>query len=75
MINSFVERLAKLGIDVSLQGNYPWIYLYKINDTGVTEKFMANHGWTVFILKQDGTYYMPDRKAAFKLIRKYIKED
>ncbi len=71
MINTFVERLVKLGITIELIGNYPWIYLYKVNGNKVTEKFMANHGFTAFILKRDGSYSITDRSTVFNTIRKY----
>jgi hypothetical protein len=49
-IPSFVERLKKIGVNVELIGNYPWIYLDKINGKKVKGTFMANHGFTVFFL-------------------------
>lgn len=27
----FIERLKKIGINIELVGNYPWIYLHRIN--------------------------------------------
>ena len=37
-IASFINRLGKLGIEVDLISNFPWIYLYKINSKKVKEK-------------------------------------
>jgi hypothetical protein len=43
----FTNRLNKIGISVELVGNYPWIYLSKVNGVSVGEKFMSNHGFTL----------------------------
>ena len=72
MINKFVDRLQKIGITADLAANYPWIYITHINGIRVTEKFQANHGFTVFYLNKDG-YVWSDRREVFKLIRKYLK--
>ena len=40
-LSIFINRLKKLGIVIELFGNYPWIYLGKINGKNVTEKFEA----------------------------------
>ena len=39
VINRLVPRLRKIGIDVELIGNYPWIYLRKVNGNTIKEKF------------------------------------
>jgi len=72
-IKIFVERLKKIGIDVELVGNYPWIYLSKINGKSVTEKFHANHGFTVafYPIKKDQELKFTDIGEIFKLLRKY----
>lgn len=49
-ISSFINRLKKIGINVELIGNYPWVYLDKINGVKVEGNFMANHGFTVFFV-------------------------
>ena len=73
-IKVFVERLKKIGIDVKLSGNYPWIYLDEINGVRVTETFCANHGFTVMFLpgRNDSPQSeFTDIKEIFKLIREY----
>jgi len=72
-IKSFVDRLAKIGIDVELVGNYPWIYLNKINGKGVTEKFRAEHGFTIAFepVKIGKQLKFTDLTEIFKLIRRY----
>ena len=73
-IKVFVERLKKIGIDVKLSGNLPWIYLDEINGVRVTETFCANHGFTVMFLpgrNDSPPSEFTDIKEIFKLIREY----
>lgn len=72
-IKIFVNRLKKINIDVGLRGNYPWVYIEYINGKRVTEKFEANHGFTLaFIpIKKDQELNFTDIKEIFKLLRKY----
>ena len=49
-IKVFVERLKKIGIEVKLQGNFPWVYINEICGKRVTEKFEGNHGFTLIFL-------------------------
>lgn len=73
----FIERLKKIGIDVELAGNFPWIYINKICGMRVTEKFKANHGFTIMFLpgrNDSPASNFTDIKEIFKLIRKYNKE-
>jgi len=73
-IKSFVERLKKIGIDVTLIGNYPWIYLDTINGVRVTEKFRGNHGFTIAFepVRVNQELHFTDITEIFKLIRKYV---
>ena len=76
-ITRFVERLKKIGIDVKLSGNFPWIYLDEINGIRVTERFQANHGFTVMFLpgrNDSPPSEFTDIKEIFKLIRKYTNK-
>ncbi len=75
LIDTFVERLKKIGILVKLSANYPWIYIDKINGKRVTEKFRAEHGFTVafFPVNRNQKAHFTDIKEIFKLIKKYIK--
>ena len=70
----FVNRLSKIGIDIILAANIPWIYIIKINGKPVTEVFQGNHGFTVaFLPAQRGKdLFFNDIAETFKLIRKYI---
>ena len=76
-INVFVERLKKIGIDVKLSGNYPWVYIDEICGKRVTEKFDGNHGFTIIFLpvrNDSPPSEFTDIKEIFKLIRKYKNE-
>jgi hypothetical protein len=72
-ITIFVERLQKIGIEVKLSVNYPWIYIDCINSKRVTEKFQANHGFTLAFtpIKIGQEIKFTDIKEIFKLLRKY----
>lgn len=70
-----VKRLKKIGIEIHLVGNFPWIYLYKVNGNVVKEKFQANHGFTIAYspITLTGTTSFTDISEIFKIIRKYRK--
>lgn len=72
-LTTFVDRLKKIGIDIQLVGNYPWIYIDTINDKRVTETFEAEHGFTVAFLPamKGKELFFTDISEIFKLIRKY----
>lgn len=65
--------MAKLGIKVTMFGNYPWIYLDTVNGKKVTERFYANHGFTISFLpiRKDQEFEFTDITEIFKIIRKY----
>ena len=69
----FIDRLKKIGLDLKLVSNYPWIYIDTINGKKVTEKFYADHGFTVafFPIRKNQELNFTDLKEIFKLIRKY----
>jgi len=76
-LKSFVTHLAKLDIKVELVGNYPWIYLDKINGVKVTEKFRGNHGFTIAFepVKIGKELHLTNIPEIFKLIRKYVEKE
>lgn len=53
---------------------YPWLYIHSINGKYVSEKFKANHGFTISFLpiEEDSELEFTDIGEIFKLIRKYI---
>ncbi len=70
----FIDRMSKLGIDVKLVSNYPWIYIDTINGKRVTEQFYGNHGFTIAFstIRSDQEFKFTDISEIFKLIRKYL---
>jgi hypothetical protein len=76
-IKRFVERLKKIGIDVKLSGNFPWVYIDEICGKRVTEKFAGNHGFTIIFLpgrNDSPPSEFTDITEIFKLLRKYTNE-
>jgi len=76
-IKVFVERLKKIGIEVKLVGNYPWVYIDEICGKKVTQRFNGNHGFTLIFLPSrldSPVSEFTDIKEIFKLIRKYVEE-
>jgi hypothetical protein len=75
-IESFQNRLKKLGIDVKIEGNYPWIYLAYINDKRVVETFRGEHGFTIAFMpiRKNQNFEFTDISEIFKLIRKYVND-
>ena len=73
-ISSFVNRLKKIGIEVELKGNFPWVYLDKINGKQVTERFEGNHGFTVFFIsiRVGEPDKITDIPTIFRQIRKML---
>ena len=67
-VEIFYNRLKKIGIEITLFGNYPWIYFDSINGKRVKEKLGSDHGFVVFI----GSDFM-NGSDTFNLIRKYMK--
>jgi len=77
-IKVFVERLKKIGIEIKLQGNFPWVYIDEICGKRVTETFMGNHGFTLIFLpvrNDSPPSEFTDIKEIFKLLRKYTNEN
>ena len=75
-IEKFVKRLRKIGIDVELTINTPWIYLDKINGKQVTEHFFSNYYFTLAfapIRYGDEKVKFIDIKETFTILRKYGK--
>ena len=76
-IEVFVERLKKIGIEVKLVGNYPWVYIDEICGTKVKEKFEGNWGFTLIFLPtrtDSPPSEFTDITEIFKLIRKYTNK-
>jgi hypothetical protein len=75
VLNRLVPRLKKIGIEIQMSGNYPWIYLDYVNGNRIKEEdyFLGNHGFTIAFLpiKPDKKMELTDITKVFKIIRKY----
>ena len=75
VINRLVPRLKKIGIDVQLFGNYPWIYLDSVNGNRIKKEdyYLGNHGFTIAFYpnKEGKVMQLNDIKKTFEIIRKY----
>jgi len=73
-IQSFVNRLKKIGVEVELLGNYPWVYLDKVNGKKVKGTLHADHGFTVFFvaIRRGEPDKITDITEIFKKIRETI---
>jgi hypothetical protein len=69
----FINRLEKINIRLDLFSNYPWIYINKINDKVVKEKYQSEHGFTIayYPIQKDQEFKFTDLKQIFELIKKY----
>jgi hypothetical protein len=68
------DRCKKIGIDLQLYGNFPWVYLDAINGNKVkSEDYTANHGYTIaWFGTKDGSIRLDENlKETFRIIRKY----
>jgi hypothetical protein len=75
-ISIFIRRMKRIGIELQLVGNYPWIYLDSVNGNKIKiEDFVnANHGFNIGWsgIKIDSTpHLIDDWSLIFKMIRKY----
>jgi hypothetical protein len=73
-IEAFIHRLKKLGIKVELSGNYPWVYLDKVNGRRVVEHYQSDYGFTIAFMpiRPGQPITFPDISLLFKTIRKYV---
>ena len=72
-INTFIKRLSKIGIEVVVFSNIPWIYLDSVNDKKVKEKLESNHCFTIAFrpAKLGSEVEFTDISEIFKIIRQY----
>lgn len=76
-VTKFRERLKKIGYEIELEGNVPWIYLKSVNGNKVQPEdwINANHGhciaWFPKTHNDDFTLNWHDIKLTFELLRKY----
>ena len=74
-VQLFINRMKRIGIELELEGNAPWIYLKSVNGNRVRpEDFNANHGYTIawYPVKLGDTLTLDsDLNRTFAIIRKY----
>jgi len=75
----FKTRLEKIGFDIVVTGNLPWIYLESVNGNKIKPAdYNANHGYTIAwypIRNGESITLDSDIKRTFKIIRKYGKDN
>lgn len=75
VLSRLLPRLKKIGINIEMVGNYPWIYLEKVNGNRIKKEdyFCGNHGFTIafYPIRADQTMELTDIKKVFEIIRKY----
>jgi len=74
-VEIFINRLKRIGIELELMGNIPWIYLHKVNGNRILpEDYNANHGYTIAwypVRLGEEIRLDSDLKRTFQVIRKY----
>ncbi len=77
-LSTLKERLRRIGIEIEFVGNYPWIYLDRVNGIRIRqEDFTANHGFNIAwygIRNEDKIRLAEDPKTIIALIRRYVTE-
>jgi hypothetical protein len=75
VLNRLVPRLKKIGINIEMYGNVPWIYLDKVNGNRIKKEdfYCGNHGFTIafYPIKVGQKMELTDIKKVFEIIRKY----
>ena len=75
VLSTLRNRMLRIGIEVEFVGNYPWIYLDRVNGNRIQkEDFTANHGFNIAwygIRNEDKIHFAEEPKKIIALIRKY----
>lgn len=74
LYHRFTRRLKRIGIEVEMSSNVPWLYLDKVNGREVTERYMAEHGFTAMWMpiSLDKVIEFSDRRVVFEKIRSML---
>lgn len=74
-IQILINRMKRIGIELELSANVPWIYLDKVNGNRIQpEDYSANHGYTIAwypVRLGKKPHLDSDIKRTFNIIRKY----
>jgi len=75
VLNRLVPRLKKIGINIEMYGNVPWIYLDKVNGNRIKKEdyYCGNHGFTIafYPVRVGQKMELTDIRKVFEIIRKY----
>jgi hypothetical protein len=78
VITTLKNRLSRIGIEIEMSLNLPWIYLDRINGIRVRrEDFTENHGFNLAwypIREGERIRLAEDPKTIINLIRRYVRE-
>lgn len=75
VIEKLVKRLEKINVKIELVSNFPWIYIYSINNIIVKEKNKSEHGFVIgYHSLKDEAINLTYSKEMFKLIKKYVNK-
>jgi hypothetical protein len=68
------ERLSKIGIEIGMSSNYPWVYLDTVNGNRVTEIYQSDHYFTIgfMSIRDENEFRFTNLKEIFLVIRKYL---
>jgi hypothetical protein len=68
------NRLKRIGINIVIHANYPWMYLGTINGVRVKETIDSDHGFVIGYepIRAGQEFKWVNTQEMFKLIRKYI---
>ena len=74
-LERFINRISKLGIEIELDANIPWVYVKTINNKKVTEKSKSEYGFVIGYLpiRNNEDFVFSDLNEFIQLIRKYEK--
>ena len=77
-LSTLRQRMQRIGIEIEFVGNFPWIYLDRVNGIRIRqEDFTANHGFNIAwfgIRNEDKIKLAEDPKTIIALIRRYVTE-
>jgi len=75
ILDRLILRLEKINIKIELCGNYPWIYLEKVNNNKIKKEdyYLGDWGFTIAFLpiRLNEKMELTNIKKVFEIIRKY----
>lgn len=73
-LDIFIKRLQKIGIQLELIGNFPWVYLDKVNGVKITKRYYSKYGYTIMFvpIKLGQEHKFLDGKDMFDVIRQSL---